>query len=228
MSFLEHLSEFRKRILIALCFIGAGSIGGYLLSGKVLEILSQPVGGLYFFAPAEAFLIRIKLGVGLGIIFSLPFVLHQLWLFIAPALRKKERRYAVPIIFIAYLLFLGGAAFAYLLVLPAGIKILLSFGTQSIHPLINLSKYFSFVFWLVLFSGFLFQLPLIVFFLVRTGIVGEETLRKHHKTVIIIIFVLAAVLTPTVDFITMLLLALPLLLLYEISILAARLGRKRH
>lgn len=227
MSFLEHLSELRKRILASLGFITLGSVGGYILSGRVLEILSKPVKGLYFFAPSEAFLIRIKIGIGLGIIFSLPFLLHQLWLFISPALRREERRYAVPIIFIAYFLFLAGAGFAYFLILPAGIRILLSFGTQNVHPLMNLSKYFTFVFWLLLFSGLLFQLPLIVFFLVRTGIVEEETLRKHHKTIIVVIFILAAILTPTVDFITMLLLALPLLALYEVSILAARIGRKR-
>jgi len=228
MSFLEHLSELRKRILISLGFIFLGSIGGYILSGRVLEILSKPVKSLYFFAPPEAFLIRIKIGIGLGVVFSLPLLLHQLWLFISPALKREERRYAVPIISIAYLLFLAGAGFAYFLILPAGIKILLSFGSESVHPLMNLSKYFTFVFWLLLFSGLLFQLPLIVFFLVRTGIVEEETLRKHHKTIVVVIFILAAVLTPTVDFITMLLLALPLLALYEVSILAARIGRKRH
>jgi sec-independent protein translocase protein TatC len=218
LSFVGHLDELRKRIIWTLIAVAATAIIGYLVSGFILEVLSKPIGKLYFFAPAEAFLVRFKIAFIVGIGLALPFILYQAWRFISPALKTKEKKYAVPVIFTAFLLFCLGVAFAYFLLIPVGLKVLLSFGSENVVSLMNVSKYFSFILWFLLFAGILFEMPLLILFLAKLGIIEPRTLRKHRRTAIVIIFIASAVLTPSVDMITMLILALPLILLYEVSI----------
>jgi sec-independent protein translocase protein TatC len=229
MSFVEHLEELRHRLLsIILALLGL-SIAGYFLGSPVLKFLARPVDHLYFFTPTEALIARIKLALMIGLILALPFILYELYRFVTPGLTPKERRYFGPLLFAAYLLFLIGGAFGLFVILPIGVRVLLSFAPSGVGSMINLSRYLSFALGIVGFLGLLFQLPLIVLFLTRIGLVTPETLKRHRKTAIVIIFILGAIITPTVDFITLLLLALPLLLLYELSLwLANRFRPKRQ
>lgn len=225
MSFVEHLEELRHRLLSIIGAVFALAVIGYFLGAPVLQFLARPVEGLYFFTPTEALTARIKLGLVIGLVLALPYILHQLWRFVSPGLTSKERRQLRPLLGGSYPLFLIGGALGLLVILPVGVRVLLSFAPPGVDSMLNLSRYLSFVIGIVGFLGLLFQLPLIVLFLVRTGLVDPETLSRNRKTAVVVIFILGAIITPTVDFVTLLLLALPLLLLYELSLWVARAGR---
>lgn len=227
LSFVGHLAELRKRIIGVLVAVAVAGVVGYLVSGYLLEFLSRPIGRLYFFAPAEAFLARFKIGLILGIALVLPFILYQAWRFVEPALTGREKRFALPSICAGFFLFWGGVAFAYFLMVPMGMKVLLSFGTKNIVALMNVSKYINFILWMLFFTGVLFETPLVIFFLAKLGIIEPRTLRKHRKTAIVVIFIVAAVLTPSVDLVTMVILAVPLVVLFEASIWIAYFSRPK-
>jgi sec-independent protein translocase protein TatC len=229
-SFLDHLEELRRRILYALGCVLLLSIGGYIISKPALKFILQlaQIPSAYFFSPTEAFFAQIKVAVFLGIIASFPFLLLQVWLFITPALTKNERGLTIGYLGSGILLFAIGIGFGYFILIPFGLRFLLSFGTDFLQPLMNISKYLSFMFWCLLGSGFLFQLPLLLFFLIQLGIIDLDTVTKHRAEAIIVLLVLCAVITPSGDFFTLLLIAVPMFLLFELSVLAARIaGRHR-
>lgn len=229
-GFLDHLEELRRRILFSLACVLLFSIGGYIISNPALKFVLQmaQIPSAYFFSPAEAFFAQIKVAVFLGIIASFPFLLLQVWLFITPALTKNERGLTIAYLGSGMLLFAIGLCFGYIILIPFGLRFLLSFGTEFLQPLMNISKYLSFMFWCILGSGFLFQLPLLLFFLIQLGILDLDIVTKHRAEAIIVLLILCAVITPSGDFFTLLLLAIPMLLLFEVSILAARIaGRCR-
>ncbi len=222
----DHLEELRKRMIYCLVVLIALSITIYFFSGRVIEILARPVGTLYFFAPAEAFTSRIKVSVATGVALSLPFIVYQIWGFVVPALTKKERKYALPVVISSSTLFAAGVAFAYFVIIPVGIRFLVSFGSADLQARIGITKYLGFILWLLLILGFVFQLPVVVFFLDRMGVVSPRTLRSKRKHVIIAIFVIAAVLTPP-DIVTQLAMSLPVIVLYEASILLVTLSHRK-
>jgi sec-independent protein translocase protein TatC len=230
-TFIDHLEELRKRLLYSIVCVGLLSAVGYFFSRDILNYLirTMPVKVAYFFSPAEAFMAQIKVAIFAGLFVSFPFVLYQVWAFIVPGLTGKERKVSVSYLGSGILLFLVGLAFGYFLLIPFGLKFLFSFRTDYLQPLINVSKVLSFMLWGLLGSGLLFQLPLIVFFLIRLNIVSLKTIAKHQAEAIIIILVLVAVITPSGDAFSMLLISLPLLLLYELSIFVAWISfRKRR
>ena len=228
LSFIEHLEELRKRILYSLAGVGIFSAVGFIFSKKVLAIIVQrtPLQSVYFFSPIEAFTAQIKVAIFLGIFVSFPFILYQTWSFIAPGLTKKERGLSLSYILSGIVLFSIGILFGYFILIPFGLKFLLSFGSEYLQPLMNISRYLGYIFWCLLGSGFLLQLPLLLFFLIRLGIVQIETITKHRAEAIVAILALCAIITPTGDFFTLLLISITLLLLFELSILAARLSLK--
>jgi sec-independent protein translocase protein TatC len=228
-TFIEHLEELRKRILYSIAGVAVFTIAGFFFAKKVMGMIIQRASleTTYFFAPAEAFVAQIKVALFLGIIIAFPFLLYQTWAFIGPGLTKSERRISLSYIGSGLVLFVIGILFGYYILIPYGLKFLLSFGSDTIQPLLNIGKYLNFFLWCMLGSGVLFQLPLIVFFLMRLGIVDVDTIRKHRPEAIVAVLILCAVITPTGDFFTLLLLSVPLLLLFELSILAARLSKKR-
>jgi sec-independent protein translocase protein TatC len=228
-TFIDHLEELRKRILYSIAGVGICAIIGFFFAKRFLGIIIQraALGTTYFFAPAEAFVTQIKVAIFLGVVISFPFLLYQTWSFIGPGLTKSERRVSLSYIGSGLVLFAIGIAFGYYILIPFGLRFLLSFGSENIQPLMNIGKYMNFFLWCLLGSGLLFQLPLLVFFLMRLGILDVDTVRRHRAEAIVAILVLCAVITPTGDFFTLLLLAIPLLLLFELSILAARLSKKR-
>jgi sec-independent protein translocase protein TatC len=228
LTFLDHLEELRKRILYSLASVVFFSIGGYIISKPALKIILEwaHLDSAYFFSPTEAFFAQIKVALFLGILVAFPFLLLQVWLFVVPGLTKKERGLTIAYITSGILLFAVGLCFGYFILIPFGLRFLLSFGTEYLQPLLNISKYLNFMFWCLLGSGLLFQLPLLLFFLIQLGIIDVATVTKHRAEAIVVMLVLCAVITPTGDFFTLLLLAVPMLLLFELSILAARIATR--
>ncbi len=229
-TFIEHLEELRKRILYSIASIALFTIAGFFLAKKFLNLIIHraALGTTYFFAPAEAFVAQIKVALFLGVVIAFPFLLYQSWAFIGPGLTRSEKRISLSYMGSGVILFAVGIVFGYYILIPYGLRFLLSFGSETIQPMINIGKYLNFFIWCLLGSGLLFQLPLILFFLMKLGIVDVDTVRKHRPEAVVAVLILCAVITPTGDFFTLLLISVPLLLLFELSILVARLSRRRH
>ena len=220
--FLEHLEEARKRIFFSAIIALALSIAAYPFAGKILVLLIEPLGReLVFLSPADAFIAYMKIAFFAGLAASLPFIVYQLMAFSKPAFTSRGMRAAYIIIPAALLLFIAGAALAYFIALPAALKFLLGFSNDYLKPMIALDSYISFSLGLIFAFGLLFELPLAIAVLARIGIVSAAFLREKRKYAIVLIFILAAVLTPSVDAFTQLILALPMVLLYELGIIAA-------
>jgi sec-independent protein translocase protein TatC len=230
LSFVEHLEELRKRILYALAGVGICSVIGFIFAKRVLNIIIQrtDLHSVYFFSPLEAFTTLVKVAIFIGVFISFPFILYQTWLFIGPGLTQKERGVSISYVSSGIILFFIGNLFGYFILIPFGLRFLLSFGSEYVQPLMNISKYLNYIFWCLLGSGFLFQLPLLLFFLIRLGVLDVETVTKHRPEAIVAVLIVCAFITPTGDFLTLLLISVPLLLLFELSILAARFSQKRR
>jgi sec-independent protein translocase protein TatC len=171
---------------------------------------------------------KLKMSLVGGVLFSLPVLFTQLWLFVSPGLYARERRTVVPIVLISVLLFASGACFAYFLAIPFALKFFLGFQSESLRPLISIGSYLSFFLSLIFIFGITFDFPVVLIGLIYFGVVGTRFLDGQRKWVVVLIFLLAAVLTPTVDLITQCLLALPLWLLFEGSLLTGRWIEKRR
>ena len=226
MPLTEHLEEFRWRILKSLGAILLFAVLSFPLSPKMIELLARPVGEFYFFAPTEALLIRFKLAFAMGLGLAAPVILYQTWAFIIPALTRRERNYALPLVSFSTLLFGTGIAFAYFFLLPVTIKVLLSFGTESLKDLLGVNRYLTFVLWTLIGCGVVFELPVVVFFLTRLGLVTPRFLIQRWREALLLILILSAVITPSIDVVTQVFLALPLTFLYLISLLVAVLAKK--
>lgn len=228
MSFLEHLEELRARLIRSLLGILLGSILGYAFGKPLIAFLGKPVGTLYFFSPPEAFLVRLKVAFFTGLFLAMPYVLYQLWAFVKPGLTPGERALALPLIVSGTVLFYLGVAFGLFLAVPFGLKVLLAFGGEGMQALIGARNYFDFLLILLLAFGILFQFPVVVVILTLAGILNPETLKRQRRFVILGIFVAAAIITPSVDFITQSLLAIPLWLLFEIAVFISSFIKRRR
>lgn len=218
MPLIEHIVELRRRLILALAWTGAGSVAAYQFSGSIITRLARPVGTLVFIAPAEAFLVRVKIAIFGGFLLSLPAVLYQAWLFMARAFAPGLRRYLKRAIPISYLLFLTGSALALYLVIPAAMKFFLSYETSDLKPLIGVGAYLHFTALMVLAFGSVFQLPLVLIALNRLGMVGKSQLKAQRRVVYFLGFVLGAVLTP--DVFSQTVLAVSAIVLFEGALLA--------
>lgn len=221
MSLIEHLTELRSRLIKAILAIIIFSLLAYFFSEELLEYLTEPVGELIFLSPAEAFLTYIKVSIIFGVLASLPIVFYQFWKFLLPALRKNEKKFFYILLPSSLFLFYGGILFCFYVVLPLGIRFLLNFGGPHLEPMISLGAYISFLLALLIPFGMIFELPLILNLMVKLKILSVKRIVAARKYVIILIFVVGAILTPP-DIITQVLLALPLILLFEASILVAK------
>ena len=232
MPFLDHLEELRRRLLKAIASVFILSIGSYFFSKQLMAILLRPnpdKGKLpIFLSPTEGFMIYIKISIFAGVILSLPVIFYQLWKFVSPGLYKKERKYTLLIVVFSTLFFLIGALFCYFVVIPYGLNFLLGFGSGQIEPNIQIKEYLKFVTLLILVFGIIFELPLLSFFLTKLGILTPEFLRTKRRYGIVTIFIAAAVLTPTTDIVSQLLLAVPLMILYEISIWVSKFASSKE
>ncbi len=233
MSFLDHLEELRKRIILSVVgLIVACVIAGIFIDDILnLIVLAPSIKAnlkLQNLAPFGQPLLYFKLILIIGIIIGFPFFLYQLWRFIAPGLYVNERRWARWITFFTSICFLTGVAFAYFLMIPTMLSFAASFGTEKIENIIDVNNYLSFITIMLLASGILFEMPMITFILARVGILTSAFMRKYRRHGIVIIMILAAALTPTTDPISMMIFATPLFFLYEISVLIAKIAGKKH
>jgi len=222
MSLIDHLEELRRRFIICLLAVLVCSVISYFYSDRIIALLKRPFPhSLVFMSPQEPFIITLKIALFGGIVFALPVIIYEAWQFISLGLKEKEKKYLLLYGPVSLLLFLSGASFAYFVVIPIGLRFLLGFGGSSLEPVISISKYLSLITLMILAFGVVFELPLVSLFLVRIGVVSPQFLAKKRKVAIVAIFVLAAILTPP-DAFTQILLAVPLLFLYELSILLSR------
>jgi sec-independent protein translocase protein TatC len=232
MPFLEHLGELRVRIMRALISLLAGTLIALPFSQYLIDWLSRPITKLghelVFTAPAEAFWVQMKVGIIAGLFIAAPGILWQVWGFVSPGLHTHEKKYAVPFVIIGSLLFLLGGAFSLLVVTPYALSFLLGYARPGLKPMITIANHIDFLLKFTLAFGAVFELPLIITLSARMGLVTVKTLAKNRKYAILGAFVVAAVLTPTPDAFNQALMAGPLILLYEVGIISARLfgGRK--
>lgn len=232
MSFLEHLDELRKRIIYALYAVGAACFVTFWFNGQMYDYLTayfKRYGGtLIYTQPMGGFMFSLKIAVLSGLIIAAPFVFSQVWLFIAPGLYAKERRVVVPFVFCSSVLFFAGAWFAHAIGYPTMWQFFASYQGESIQFFPDLSVTFSFYFKIILGMGLVFQMPVLVFFLARFGIVTARFMLKKFKYAVLLIFVLAAIITPSGDAVSLAVFAAPMLVLYLFSIGVAWLfGKKR-
>lgn len=234
MSFTEHLEELRWCLLKSLGALAIASTICYFFSELIFGFMVAPLRqnlrpgqNLIGTGITEAFFIEIKVALAAGLLLSCPFVFYQIWRFVAPGLSGGEKRLVLPFVSCATLFFLGGAYFCYRIVLPVAFQYFIEqYGTMGVTPAIRIGEYFTFFFRMVLAFGATFELPVFTFFLVRLGIWDYRFMLRSFRYAIVVIFIVAAILTPTPDIINQSLLALPMLALYVLSIGVAYVWRK--
>ena len=222
LTFFEHLEELRARIIRLLIILAAFSCLLFNYTGPLLEMLIRPVGRVVFSAPTEAFSVRFVLALALGLVAAMPFLLYEIWQFASQALMPAEKRATLLFVPLAFLFFICGCAFAYFVMLPMMLGFFLSFSTSYMAPMIIVGKYISFIVTIILSTGLMFELPLAIAFLTRIGIATPAFLKDKRRHAIVWIFIVSAVLTPSPDIVSQVLMAGPLIMLYELSILFSR------
>ncbi len=246
----EHLGELRTRILVSLVAVAIAFGFCFYFSEDIFRILTSPIHNtikfsfhnpyitiepnknkdlnLVFLAPAEAIWMHIKISFISAIIVCSPVIFYETWKFISPGLLENEKRYAMPFVITTTFLFLIGALFCFIVILPFAMNFLLTYKTENLQPMISVGKYVDFCLKFILAFGAIFELPVVTVFLTKMGIVTPEFLSKNRKYAILIAFVIAAVLTPTPDAFNQTLMAVPIIILYEAGIIASRiLDRKK-
>jgi sec-independent protein translocase protein TatC len=236
MSFLDHLGELRKRLLWSFLAILVFFIPAYAFSNEIFDFLMKPLienlpegSSLIFTRPAEGFTTYLKVSFFASVLLAIPFILYQAWKFVAPALYKKEKQIIIPFIFFGSLFFLLGAAFCYYVASPPAFKFLLNeYSSEYVKAFPTISEALSFFMALIFGFGLVFEFPLIIFILARIGVVTSKWLREKRKYAIILSALIAAILTPTTDAISMMLMFVPIVVFYELGILVAWMfGKKK-
>ena len=227
MTLIAHLTELRSRLIKSLIAVAVGSVVGYCFIGDIMHYLTLPAGKLYYMQPSEAFFTYIKVAIVAGFLLALPVVFYQAWRFFLPALTRKERLVLGLVVPISVLPFYAGLAFSFFLVLPAGIRFFMSFGNGELEALFSVNRYFDFVISFVLPFGFVFELPLIITILGKIGILSSRFLGKYQRIVIFLSFILGAIITPTPDIFTQSMIALPMIVLYEVGYLIVRFALRK-
>jgi sec-independent protein translocase protein TatC len=232
MPFMEHLGELRVRIVRSLIALLIGVVPPLIFAAEIVDWLARPIketgNTLVFLAVTEAFWVQMKVALFVGLFLAAPGILWQVWQFIAPGLYRHERKYAAPFVIIGSLLFIGGGAFSLLVVTPNAVKFLLSYGRPGLQPMISIGSYIDFVLKFTLAFGAVFEVPLAMTIVSRAGFVPPKAYAKNRKYAILGAFIAAAILTPTPDMINQTLMAGPIIVLYELGIVSARVfGRPR-
>jgi len=227
-TILEHLNELRVRLTWAVAGLAVGTLISFIFAQRLLEFLITPYGErLQITSPTENIEIFFKVSLVAGAILAMPWILYQLWLFVVPALEQGEKRYVYIFIPSAFALFLLGIAFSWFVLLPAAIAFLSSFMPEIFFVEWTASEFVSFTTTFLFWIGVSFEMPLIVYLVARAGLIGSRTLREQWRLAIVGIAIVAAAVTPSIDPVTMLLTMVPLVLLYGLSILLARLGQRQ-
>jgi sec-independent protein translocase protein TatC len=233
MPFLSHLEELRRRLIACAIAVGIGFVLCYLIRERLFLILVSPLKDilqdgdkLIYTHLLGAFLTYLKTAAIGGVLLAAPYLFYQIWMFIAPGLYQKEKRYVVPFVLCSTLLFVGGALFGYFVVFPLGFRFFLSFANDYIRALPSINEYFSLAIRLLFCFGIAFELPVVIFFLAKIGLVTPELLRKKRKYALLLMFVVGAILTPP-DVVSQVMLAMPLIALYEFGIIVSVIGTRK-
>ena len=234
MSFLDHLDELRKRLVVSAIALLAGFLFCFAFIAPIFDFIMRPLqeilpdgGRLVYTEPTEAFFLYIKVAALAGLVVAVPVVLSQLWLFVAPGLYSNEKRFAIPFVVLATLFFVGGALFSHFVLFPVAWRFFAGFASDYMEFMPRIQPAFSLYVKLLLACGLVFQMPTMVFFMARVGAVTSGFLTRNVKYAILLIFILAAILTPTGDPVTLTMMAAPMIVLYGLSIgIAWVFGRK--
>ena len=227
--FTEHLGELRDRLIHSFIAVGVGFIAAYFFKEQLFDILTAPLvtamaesgnAKLIFTGLPEAFFTYLKVALMAGIILATPVLFYEFWMFVSPGLYRDEKKYILPIILLSLIFFTAGASFGYFIVFPYGFQFFLGFTTETIQAMPSMKEYLSFASKMLLAFGFVFELPLVLTFLSRMGLVTPAFLKKNRKYALLLFFVGAAVITPP-DVVTQIMMAMPLIILYEVGILGA-------
>jgi sec-independent protein translocase protein TatC len=232
MSFLDHIEELRWRIIYALIGIVLFTIVAWIFIDPLVEfVLLKPArdanASLQNLRPFGQLFLYVQVAIIVGIVASLPNIFYQLWQFIAPALKKRERKYILWIVFFSTFCFLSGIAFAYFVMLPLAMKFAAQFGSEAIKNEFSIEEYMSIIISVMLAAGVVFELPMVSFFLSKLGILTPLFMRKYRRHAFVIILIVSAILTPGADPVSQVILAVPLVLLYEISIFISKISSKK-
>ena len=235
MSVLDHLDELRRRIIVGLLALVVGVVAAFIGKDWVFSVIERPLKAirgpgaqLVTFSPTEPFMTILRVSVYAGLIIALPVILYEVWAFIMPALYEREKRSALPYVLFTLLLFLAGAVFGYFVVLPVGLRFLIGYGGDIFDQQLRASEYLSFVAVFLLGFGVVFEMPVFILMLSASGVVGTGRLRKWRKYAVLVIAIIAMVITPSQDPVSMLLMMGPLLVLYELGIVLGRLAERRR
>ncbi|MBW2645960.1 MAG: twin-arginine translocase subunit TatC [Deltaproteobacteria bacterium] len=233
LPFTNHLEELRKRLIV--CFIAVGVCFAicYGFSKKLFEILMGPLiaalppgDKLIYTGLPDAFFTYLKVALLAGIFLAIPVIFYQIWMFVMPGLYEKEKRMVLPAVVLSSIFFTGGALFGYFVVFPFGFKFFMGFSSDFIRPMPSIKEYLSFSSKLLLAFGIVFEMPLFIIILTKLGVVKVSQLTAYRKYVIVVFFVFSAILTPP-DVVTQIMMAGPLMILYELSIIAAKIISKK-
>jgi len=234
MSLTDHLVELRKRLVrcVIILFIGFGAC--YYYKDFIFDIVTRPLvhvlpknSYLIYTGLTEAFFVYMKLAFFASLIITCPFIIYQIWKFISPALHSTEKKYVLPFVLFSTLLFISGVLFGYFIALPPAFEFFVSFNNRYLQSMISFSDYISLFVTFLLGFGLSFELPVFIFFLAKLGIVNAQMLSKQRKYAILVIFIVAAILTPSPDALSQILMAIPLMFLYELSIFISKFAGKK-
>jgi sec-independent protein translocase protein TatC len=227
MSFLEHLEELRRRIIYSIIAMAVGFFACWGYHERIYDIMQRPImtalknnglaEKLVYLNPTEPFNLYLKVTFLAGLFVASPYVLYQVWMFISPGLYRHERRYVLPFMFSTVFLFLAGGIFGYKIVYPAALDFLIEFGKQF-QPMITIGEYTDLFLTIIIGMGIIFELPILVFFLALMGIVNAGWMWRNFRYSILVIFIIAAIVTPTTDILNMCIFAAPMVALYGVSI----------
>lgn len=227
MSFLEHLEELRRRLIYSIIAVAAGFFACWAYAERIYDIVQRPViealkhngttQRLSFLNPTEPFNLYLKTAFLAGLFVTCPFVLYQVWMFISPGLYRREKRYVLPFMFSTIALFMSGGYFGYKLVFPAALEFLIGYGKQF-QPMITVNEYSDLFLTVIIGLGVVFEMPILVFFLALMGVVSAGWMWRNVRYSILVIFIIAAILTPTTDILNMCIFAAPMVALYLVSI----------
>ncbi|RQD78288.1 MAG: twin-arginine translocase subunit TatC [Candidatus Syntrophonatronum acetioxidans] len=222
----EHFEELRRRLVFSLIAVILASIVTFMYVDIIRETITKPAGiPLVFITPAEAFMTNIKIALIAGFLLALPVILFQIWSFLLPGLKSTEKRNIFLFALASFFFFAVGVIFAFYVIIPISIRFFLGFASEDLTPMLSFGNYISYVSGIVFAFGGVFQLPIVVFILAKLGLVTSDFLKKSRVYAVMLIFIVAAVITPP-DVFSQVLMAVPMILLYEISILTAKMVGK--
>jgi len=230
-----HLEELRKRLVRVLIVVGIGFGVCYMFKDWSFQVITRPLvevlprnSSLVYTGLPEAFFIHMKIAFFASLFLTSPYTLYQIWKFISPGLYSKEKKYVIPFVITSTVLFVGGVLFGYFIALPPAFKFFVSFSTDALKPMVSFREYLGLTLKFLLAFGLSFEMPVFMFFLTKLGIVNATMLARQRRYAILVIFIAAAVLTPSPDVLSQILMAIPLMLLYEVSIGVSKFaGRKK-